>query len=367
MTDLQIDRPQERAHQLLLSGLDTLEVSYFVSVPSSKIDLDDLEERKEKLKADYGNGFDKVQLGTETFALKPFGRNKYKFVLSNKSFEVLLAEHMRPNCQVKFFSEALWHEGLDGLVERFDRWCKSVGLIASQGEVVGRADWAFDYHIPVMDFAVGDFVSRARKDNIHRSSGVVQTFRFGTSDVVLRIYDKVAEIEEKSGKAWFYDLWGRNSDVWRIEFQLRRTALKRHGIGTLEELKDFQGDTIFDLAHSHTTLRRPNGDTNRSRWPLHPLWASLQKHVENLPRYGLVRAFDAKKALDYRLYKQSQSTYGYLKGLMALECIRTGEAVPTSLQDVLDCLMQHLDDHHHAIAWEADVEKRIKAFEVGQW
>lgn len=367
MTDHHIDPPQDRRCALLLSGLDTLEVSYFVSVPSSQIDLDDLEERKEKLKADYGKGFDKIQLGTETFAIKPFGRNKYKFILSNKSFEVLLAEHMRPNCQVKFFSEALWHEGVDGLTERFERWCKSVSLIASQGEVVGRADWAFDFYLPYMDFAIGDFVSRARKDNIHRSSGEVQTFRFGTSDVVIRVYDKVAEIEEKSGKSWFYDLWEQKSDVWRIEFQLRRSALKKHSIGSLAELKEFQGDLLFDLSTNHTTLRRPNGDSNRSRWPLHPLWTSLQNHIENLPRYGLVRAFDAKKVLDYRIYKQSQSVHGYLKGLMALECIRTGEPVPTDLQDILDVLMQHLDDHHHAVPWEADVEKRIRGFEVGQW
>ncbi len=354
-------------YPLLLSGFDTLEVSYFVNVPSSDLDLEDLEYRKESLKANYGDGFDKVRLGTETFALKPYGRDKYKFVLSNKSFEVLLAEHMRPSCRVKFFSEALWHEGLQGLMDRFELWCKSLSLVAFRPETVGRADWAFDYHVPRVDFSWDDFVSRVRKDNAYRESGVVQTFQFGKSDIVVRVYDKVAEIEEKSGKVWFYDLWGRKSSVWRIEFQLRRDALKSHGIGSLESLLDLQNDTLFHLAHTHTTLRRPNGDSNRSRWPLHPLWDALQKHIEDLPRSGLVRAFDEKKALDYRLFKQSQGIYGHLKGLMALECIRTGKPASSTLREVLERLRPHLEDHHHSIPWEADVEKRVRAYEVGQW
>jgi hypothetical protein len=359
--------PREGGYQLLLSGLDTLEVSYFLHVPSSALDLEDLEERKERLKADYGDGFDKVRLGTETFALKPYGRSKYKFVLTNKSFEILLAEHMSPSCRVKFFSQALWHEGLQGLTERFERWRRSVSLSVIQPEVVGRADWAFDYHVPVVDFDWDDFVSRAKKDNAYRASGIVQTFQFGKGDIVVRVYDKVAEIEEKSGKVWFYDLWGRNSQAWRIEFQVRREALKARGINTLEDLQDYQGDALFDLATNHTTLRKLNSDSNRSRWPLHPLWDGLQRHIEGLPRTGLVRAFDEKKLLDYRLYKQSQGIYGYLKGLAALESIRTGKPVPVSMKEILESLRLHIEGHHHSVPWQADVKKRIRAYEVGQW
>lgn len=38
---------KSKTYPLLLSGLDTLEVSYFVNVPSSDLDLEDLEYRKE--------------------------------------------------------------------------------------------------------------------------------------------------------------------------------------------------------------------------------------------------------------------------------------------------------------------------------
>lgn len=121
-------------------------------------------------------------------------------------------------------------------------------------EKLSRVDLTFDYQIPEIDFNEDSFVSLASKDAQHRKDGRVQTFRFGSGDVVLRIYSKLDEIEEKSAKTWFHDLWGVSDKVWRIEWQVRKEILHRFGIRTFESLAERQGDLLRYLVNDHTTL-----------------------------------------------------------------------------------------------------------------
>lgn len=261
--------PQEpmQRPKLLLRGVDSLYVSYYLDMATGRLDWDDLAFQKERLKRTRDEKFSEIELGSERFALQPYGRHPYSYVLSNKAFQVSLGEHIKPGCHVHFLSEALWQYGVNGVLERFDEWSRSMDFRATQPETVSRADWAFDYDLPTVDFVPDDFVSRARKNSIWRENRCLQTVTFGSGDTVVRVYDKVAEIGQKSGKAWFFELWGQQQDVWRIEFQLRRERLRQAGINTTQELKDFQNDLLRELATSHTTLRCPNDDGNRSRYP----------------------------------------------------------------------------------------------------
>ena len=145
-------------------------------------------------------------------------------------------------------------------------------------------DFTFDYHLPALDFTEDHFVSLSAKDSRYREDGKLQTLAFGKGDVVLRFYDKIAEIEQQSEKVWLFDLWGRNTDVWRIEWQIRKNVLRRFGIRTFADLDDGQGDLLRYLAHEHDTVRVPASDSNRSRWPLHPLWVDLQAQIETSER-----------------------------------------------------------------------------------
>jgi hypothetical protein len=59
--------------------------------------------------------------------------------------------------------------------------------------------------------------------------------------MLARIYNKTEEIKT-TGKDWFKTAWFENGwdgkkDVWRIEFQLRREALKELGIDKVEDIK----------------------------------------------------------------------------------------------------------------------------------
>ncbi len=358
---------QSSRPQLLICGLDSLYVSYYFDLRKSMLDFDELSYTKERLKEARRQDLAEIRLGTERFALMPYGKHPYAYVLSNEAFEVRLGENMSPSCHVQFTSQFLWQCGVDDLLRRFDSWCRSVELTAELPEVVSRADWAFDYHLPIIDFTADDFVSRLRKDSIHRENGSAQTFTRGRGAVVFRVYDKVAEIEEQSQKFWFFDLWGRRDEVWRIELQVRRERLHQGGIDTIADLHGLQNDLLRELASNNTTLRRPGQDTNRARWPLHPLWETLLEHIDGLPQSGLIREIDPKRSLNDRVYYQGRSLYGNLKGLAALLSERDERSSPMTLVELMGALMSVLRPHHNRDVWQADVVRRLTALRLGQW
>lgn len=123
----------------LISGLDSLYVSFFLDMSNGGLDFEDLASRKEFIRIG-GNPVGKVELGSEAFVLMPYGRKPYTCVLVNRAFEVRLGPNVQPACHVQFFSEALWKFGLDGLEQRFRAWCKSLGLGNYRRETVARSD-----------------------------------------------------------------------------------------------------------------------------------------------------------------------------------------------------------------------------------
>jgi hypothetical protein len=252
------------------------------------------------------------------------------------------------------------------LHERFLDWARSLGYEPYKPEGLSRVDFTFDYHLPVVDFDEESVVSLSSADSKHRRDRKLRGVAFGQSDVRLRVYDKVAEIDEKSLKVWFYDLWGCKDDVWRIEWQVRKDTLRRFGIRTFEDLADQQGDVLRYLAAEHDTLRIPTADPNRSRWPLHPLWIDLQGRIATLEAQGVYRVIDEKAALQERVMRLAISMYGNLKRLAALDGVRRGTSQVTRAQ-ALSCLESLLDRLHDPLTWQMDVQKRFDQIRLGQW
>lgn len=354
--------------QLLLRGIDSLYVSFYLDTTGTSFSWEELEYQKERLIHSRGKEFSEIILGSETFALKPRGQFPFKFVLENRVFQVRLGEHIRPSCHVQFFSEGLWKEGPENLVDRFWAWCQSVNLVPNGPEKISRVDWSFDYHVPTVDFSPDDFVSRAVKKAVWHEHDAVQSIQFGTGAVVVRVYDKVAEIAQQSAKAWFFDMWGCQKDVWRIEFQVRGDRLKQGGIETLEELKAYQNDLLRELATKHTTLRIRGLDSNRSRWPFHPLWQSLIGDILSMPQTGLVRSVDPLMPLDWRLHHQCKSLYGSIKGIAALKTLMAGnDNEPMSFETLIGKLPEILAKHHKDWDWDGEISRRVNGYRLGQW
>jgi len=353
---------------LLLSGLDSLYVSYFFIPGLSQIDWDDLAYRKELLKATGKPEGEEIQLGCQRFMLQAYGSQPYSYVLKNRNFVVRLGENINPCCNVQFLSEGLWQHGVRELVRQFDLWAASVGLEATRSEVIARADWAFDFHIPQIDFDEDSFVSLASKDAKHRKDGKAQTFTFGTGDKVVRVYDKCAEIKEASGKTFFYQLWDRNDAVWRVEFQVRGEGLKAAGIKSLADMYLGQAALLRGLAGKHTTLRYPSGDSNRSRWPLHPLWTAVLEAIAKLPYQSGMEGFEEAQPVRLRLLDQQKSIFGHLKSIGTLLTILEGRESPLTLDETLKRLQTDLMlNHYHPAEWKTDLDDRRKRHAMGAW
>ncbi len=352
---------------LLLSGHDTIECAYYLA-PSDGclLDFERLAVEKEELRLSKSKKPKLIKLGSEEFMLAGQGTGSgYPFLIENSAFSIAFGEFNSPSFFVTFRSIALWHSGAQGLHQRFMAWAESVGMSPYQYERLSRVDFTFDYHLPVIDFDEDNFVSSFAKDNQHRKHGKVQTFRLGEGDLALRVYNKCDEIQESSAKTWFYDLWGMGQDVWRIEWQARKAWLRVVGIKTFEDLKERQGDLLRILVNDHTTLRTKNEDSNRSRWPLHPLWSDLQEQVKHMDGLGVVRELDRAKLLDERMMHITISLYGYMKRIAAIYSIQ-GSTPAISLKQARAHLAVQLNQIHDPLTWQTDVERRIIETRLGE-
>ncbi|CAN0392990.1 unnamed protein product, partial [Discosporangium mesarthrocarpum] len=306
-----------------------------------------------------------VAIGDRDWALLPRGRHPYTYVLKRPEVTLSLAERMQPRCMAQFHSEALWTEGAEALMADLRRWFASSGTREVQSERMNRVDWAFDVALPVADFQPDHVLTRAVKDATWRSGGTVQTMQFGKGDIVLRIYDKVAEIEEQSGKVWLHDLWGRKEGVWRVEYQVRRERLREAGISSLEDLRCLEGDLLSLLTSNHSSLRVPTGDSNRSRWPLHPMWRSIRKAVGDLGRQGLLRSYDPDTPLVYAEDRSLKSIMGMLKNIGCIRTLRMRRDDPVSLVETLEWLSRTLPGRMPAALWDDEVSTRIEKRRFG--
>lgn len=358
----------EVAFRLLLSGIDTVECAYYLrGVDVCAVDFARLTALREELRLAKVREPAVVELGDASFLLHPYGSaSGYPLVMSNADFHVQFGERNNPSFFVKFLSAALWRDSALGLHQRFLAWAESVGLHPVRWEGLSRVDWSFDYYLPEIDFDEDGFVSLSVKDAIHREDRKAQTFSFGTGEVVLRVYDKVAEIGQRSGKTWFFRLWGCSENVWRIEFQVRKGVLRRFGVRTFADLEEGQGDVLRYLASEHDSLRVPNDDANRSRWPLHPLWADLQARIAELPGLGVYREIDTEAAIEERLTRIAMSVYGYYKRVAALYRLRHG-AEDVTRKEAAEYLERFLARVHDPLSWKLGVDKRTDQMRLGQW
>lgn len=352
----------------LLFGHDTIECAYYLrKTYGSALNFEQLAIDKEALRQVKHADPKVINLGGIEFLLQPYGSSSgFPFVITNQDFTIAFGEFNNPSFFVKFRSLALWREGAKALHQRFMQWANGLGLVALKPESLSRVDFSFDYHLPDIDFDEDSFVTLSTKDTQYRKDGKVQTFKFGESDIVLRIYDKVAEIEEQSGKSWFFELWGIAENVWRIEWQTRKDTLKRFGIRTFDDLQDGQGDLLRYLAEEHTSLRNKSDDSNRSRWPLHPLWLDLQQQISKLEHQGVYREIDQAAILNERLMRITISMYGYLKRIAAVHCLQTGQPM-ISDAEAIQRLEKLITKVHEPMTWQNDVTKRIDSIRLGQW
>lgn len=135
-----------------------------------------------------------------------------------------------------------------------------IAIIAGMGgEIatikVSRVDLCADLLLEYDQFSLGllnQIVTRARKKRPHLEGERFTGLQFGQGTIVLRLYDKPLEIQQQSRKFWMYDIWGIEEvpdgcRVVRVEYQLRREALKQFQINSLNDLLELMPNLWAEL------------------------------------------------------------------------------------------------------------------------
>mgnify|MGYP001571982334 CR=1 FL=1 len=107
------------------------------------------------------------------------------------------------------------------------------------------------------------------------------------------VYDKRADVMAKSKSVW-WEIWNANRaaqglapiapnttqrSLWRVEFRAAKDYLKkRKGITTLEHFLRVGGSLFSEMAEGIRYVS-PADDTNRARWPSHPLWIAVRSNL----------------------------------------------------------------------------------------
>ena len=352
----------------VLSGLDTVQAAYYLRpTRGGPFDFASLMLAKERARANKARGGVAVELGGMTFSLQAYGsKSGYPLILEHPDYTIECGEFNSPAVFVTYRSHALWRSGARALHEAFLGWANTTGLNVIRTETLSRVDFTFDYWIEAVDFTADSVVSQSSKDSQYRGDGRLQTLNFGKCDIVLRIYNKIVEIEEESGKTWFFDLWGTKDNVWRIEWQVRKDALRRFGIRTFEELFAGQGDVLRYLVSEHDSLRIPTTDSNRSRWPLHPIWVDLMAHIAEFDAQGVYRVIDSEAALNEQLQRIAVSVYGYQKRVAAIIGLQERRN-HVSFGDAADDLRRRIERLHDPMSWGVDVAAKREQSRLGQY
>lgn len=356
---------EPKPFEYLLHGMDTIHCSYHFGISNSVIDFAELRVFKEELRQSRLKREKLITLGGKEFMLQPYGtRSGYPFVIEDRDFRIQLGEYNRPNFFVAFKSEALWDKSPWELNDEFLAWAKSIGLFIVEGESLSRVDYSFDYYLPKVDFDEDSFLVRSKKDCKYRENKEPQTFAFGQgTDIMLRVYNKVDEIIQKSGKVWFFDLWERDTDVWRIEFQIRKEVLKDYGIIAFEDLITNSGDLLGYLVETHATLRVKGESDNQASWPLHPLWVDLQNQVHEIGFGKARKRVDRQLSIEARKKRMAISMLGYLKRFGSFRSYELGEEFAT-LDESLAYFKDEIDKIHSPMSWAIDVIKMTNLLRV---
>lgn len=273
----------------LRHGVDSLYVSY----PGLLSDEWDRKLSDLKVLAQSDNEFEQataqVVIGDHLFEVRDKGRGRFAYVLVDNCYH-LQASNRRskalPLAYVQISSEYLAHAGVAQAEQSLRFIVGTLGLVDEPANI-SRVDLFVDFMADLrMDSfdPLQDWVTRTQSIDLHYRHQQFSGWSFGMGgNIGARLYNKTLEIEKKSHKVYLHELWqaagwNTQAEVWRMEFEAKREVLKALGIGKLENLFQLQSALWAYLTQDWLRLSVPlGGDSNRARWPTHPLWNQISE------------------------------------------------------------------------------------------
>lgn len=287
---------------VLLFGLDSLYLSFPGNLSV------EWEEKLEQLKLLAQSESEKEQsqaqlkIGEHLFEVSDHGAKRFPYILADNCFFIKFSSSRAkslPLATVQISSEYLHAVGEGAATANL------CSIIAQFGGNVGvpiisRADVFLDFICSVDFDGLNQecWMTRANLLAKYYDRRIPYPFTGWVvgqgGDLSSRLYEKTVEIEYKSRKFFFHELWQRRGwklgdKVWRQEFQLRREPLKQLGMHTVPDLLQSFDALWRYLTQDWLRLAIPNpNDATRTRWLTHPTWQAisqmLDQFTEDQPR-----------------------------------------------------------------------------------
>ena len=212
----------------------------------------------------------------------------YKYLLEGDGMKVYIHSNPKGSIQgvrVRYGHESLCGRDVFAVHAQFLDWLKELGFTVTD-ETVSRADFQTMFARPVSDFTDlifgGCCVKRAKKSNVHFEGDDIEGYKCGSS-IMLRIYDKRKELLDKPDEVKMSlvinDCLGGElpDDLTRVEFQLRRDALKYLGVKTVQDLLERENAIVDFLTYDwFRLLRDKKVADNTSKQAISSLWEEVR-------------------------------------------------------------------------------------------
>ncbi|MFC1535162.1 hypothetical protein ACFL7M_17565 [Thermodesulfobacteriota bacterium] len=353
----------KEAPKVLTSGIDTIVISVDVGWTDRNF-FEYLTELKKKAK-DQDQELPGMMKGIENedgwlFLLKPFGAKGYEWILSGKEFTMRIGKWMepksRPSVIVDIRSETLWRKGPKESCERI------LMLIENNGGIIlkvrsSRTDLCLDIMISDKIWSLGLINNLTRRANkillVLGQANSLETLQVGVKGKIIgRMYDKELEIKQKSKKKWMYGIWGiekceEGKKIIRVEFELKRDALKELGMGDLIEFFRRCDEVWSYCTRKWMKFERNKEEHHRKRETLE-WW----KVVQN----GFLGVQDASPAIREKAIKEDadqlrNQIVGYTTSLTALvlDKYEIGPEEKISFKDCINSVMYAYEANGNSI------------------
>lgn len=330
---LQISGPSQ--WEILAANVDTLDLSLYVKWGPKWAELfEELE--KGKLSAQETGVA--IFRGGETIIFSTAGKRFFSWHLQRTEFHLFLARNPEPsaktpNVSVSFNARTLWEIGPHAAFQLIVDWINQLGG-SVHGAHISRLDVAADFVVEggiTYEFIKQHLVTHCENRNVHEAGTATETIYIGAlgSPQMLRIYDKTRELAKSPTKTWLREIWGDVGlqTVFRIEFQLRREALRAYGINALEDLNKV-GGLWACLTRDWVSIRNLDNE-NTTRRSVHPFWEAVQAVAK---KFGPIKEVKRRKFQSMpdlkNILGQAMGSVKTFAALMKLECTFEEAIVP---------------------------------------
>lgn len=241
-------------------------------------------------KGGYAYRCDTGRFGEVWFFKKPSGRDPWGTRVSVSSAQLAL-------------------RGLKRVREHLESVLETLGIGFQRGtESIARVDFALDFLFPTFELISDYFVMSSRFGKMRHADLITYKEAGNSSRTTsvtvgknpgrqIIIYDKRLEVITKRKLHWI-EIWNglrkqnklppinlkkpEESRIWRVELRAYKRHLKEDwGVSTWYELQQ-KLPYIYRALLRDVRYTAPSEDTNRSRWPDHPLWNRVKIETDRL-------------------------------------------------------------------------------------